>query len=49
MDAESDAIEAAVNKVLDDGLRTVDIMSEGMTKVSCSGMGEAVAKAVVEA
>ncbi len=49
MDAESDAIEAAVNKVLDDGLRTVDIMSEGMTKVSCSGMGEAVAKAVAEA
>lgn len=46
MDAESDAIEAAVNKVLDDGLRTGDIYSEGMTRVSCSGMGEAVAAAI---
>jgi 3-isopropylmalate dehydrogenase len=35
-------IEQAVNKVLDQGLRTVDIMSPGMTQVSCSEMGEAV-------
>lgn len=47
MDAESDAVEAAVNKVLDDGIRTVDIYSEGMTKVSCSAMGDAVAAAVL--
>ena len=36
---ESDAIENAVNKVLDMGYRTGDIMSEGCTKLSCSQMG----------
>ena len=40
MDAESEAIEAAVNKALDDGYRTGDIMSEGMTQVTCSEMGD---------
>ncbi|VAW98281.1 3-isopropylmalate dehydrogenase [hydrothermal vent metagenome] len=35
-------IEAAVNKVLDDGLRTQDIYSDGMKKVSTSEMGDAV-------
>lgn len=40
---EAEAIEIAVNKVLDDGFRTVDIMSEGMTKISCSEMGDKVA------
>ncbi len=49
MDAESDAVEAAVNQVLDDGIRTVDIYSDGMTKVSCSEMGEKVAAAVLAA
>lgn len=49
MDAESDAIEAAVNKVLDDGLRTGDIYSDGMTKTTCSGMGDAVAAALLQA
>ena len=40
MPAEADAIEAAVNQVLDEGYRTTDIMSEGMKKVSCSEMGD---------
>ncbi|MGM0541950.1 MAG: 3-isopropylmalate dehydrogenase [Pseudomonadota bacterium] len=39
-------IEAAVSKVLDQGLRTGDICSEGMTKVSCSEMGDAVVAAL---
>lgn len=46
MNAEADAIEKAVEKVLADGLRTGDITSEGCTKVSCSQMGDAVAAAV---
>ncbi len=47
MDAESDAIEAAVNAVLDKGMRTGDIMSEGMTRLGCAAMGAAVAEAVL--
>lgn len=35
-------IEDAVGQVLDQGLRTADIMSEGMTKVGTDAMGEAV-------
>lgn len=44
--AEADAIEAAVNKVLDDGYRTGDIMQDGCTKVSCSQMGDLVAERI---
>jgi 3-isopropylmalate dehydrogenase len=44
--AMADRIENAVSKVLDDGLRTVDIYSEGMTKVSTSEMGDAVVAAL---
>ena len=40
MTAEADAVESAVNKVLDAGFRTGDIMSEGMKLVSCSEMGD---------
>jgi 3-isopropylmalate dehydrogenase len=40
------AIEAAVNKVLDQGLRTADIMSEGGTRVSTREMGDAVLAAL---
>ena len=43
MAAEADAIEAAVNKALDDGYRTGDIMQEGKTRVSCSEMGSIIA------
>ncbi len=39
LDKEADAIEAAVKTVLKEGYRTVDIMSEGCTKVGCSEMG----------
>ncbi|ABD81344.1 3-isopropylmalate dehydrogenase [Saccharophagus degradans] len=41
--AAADAIEAAVGAVLDDGLRSADIFSEGMKKVSTQEMGDAVA------
>lgn len=44
----ADAIEAAVGKVLDQGLRSADIYSEGTTKVSTSEMGDAVVAALNE-
>lgn len=37
---EADCIEGAVDRVLEAGLRTGDIMSEGMTLVGCSEMGD---------
>lgn len=40
---EADAIEKAVNKVLDDGYRTGDIMQDGCKKVMCNEMGDLVA------
>lgn len=40
---EADAIENAVNKALDDGYRTGDIMQEGCTRLSCSEMGNIIA------
>lgn len=46
MNDEADAIEKAVEKVLADGIRTGDIMSEGCRKVSCSEMGDAIAAAI---
>ena len=42
LDEEADAIEAAVQKVLEDGYRTVDIMSEGCQLVGCDAMGDAI-------
>jgi 3-isopropylmalate dehydrogenase len=42
----ADRIEAAVIRVLDQGLRTPDIMSEGMTEVNCEAMGDAVLAAL---
>jgi 3-isopropylmalate dehydrogenase len=42
----ADRIEMAVNKVLDQGLRTPDIMSDGMTEVNCEAMGDAVVAAL---
>lgn len=44
--AMADRIEKAVSKVLDDGLRTADIYSAGMTKVTTSEMGDAVLAAL---
>jgi 3-isopropylmalate dehydrogenase len=40
----AERIEKAVSDVLDDGLRTADIYSDGMQKVSTTEMGEAVIK-----
>ena len=40
LDKEADMIEAAVSKVLEDGIRTIDIMSEGCRLVSCTEMGD---------
>ena len=44
--ALADRIEAAVSRVLDAGLRTPDIMSAGMRRVSTREMGEAVVAAL---
>jgi 3-isopropylmalate dehydrogenase len=44
--AQADRVEQAVQKVLASGLRTADIISEGMTKVSTSEMGDAVVAAL---
>ena len=40
MTEEADDIENAVSKTLDEGCRTVDIMQDNMTKLSCSEMGD---------
>ncbi len=40
------AIEDAVSRVLDQGLRTADIYSEGCKKVSTAEMGDAVLAAL---
>ncbi len=42
MVAEADRLEAAISAVLDDGLRTKDILSEGMTEVGTGAMGDAI-------
>ena len=43
MKDEADAIEAAVNKALDDGYRTPDIYKDGFIKVGCTEMGDILA------
>ena len=45
--AAADAIEAAVEKVLDDGIRTPDIVTESCTKVGTVEMGNAVVAALL--
>lgn len=42
----ADAIDAAVRKVIDNGLRTGDIWSEGTQRVGTREMGEAIAAAL---
>ena len=44
--AAADRIEAAVSKVLSQGLRTADIQSDGMTRVGTREMGDAVVRAL---
>ena len=46
MAREADAVEAAVDAVLDSGLRTADIMSAGMKRAGCREMGAAIAAAI---
>jgi 3-isopropylmalate dehydrogenase len=41
---EADAVEAAVGKALDEGFRTGDIMSKGMTLVGTKEMGSIIAR-----
>src|SRR5689334_278076 len=40
MVAEADRLEAAISGVLDDGLRTKDIFSEGKTEIGTAAMGD---------
>ena len=42
LDNEADALEKAVQDVLNDGHRTKDIISKGMKEVSTSVMGDAI-------
>lgn len=47
-EANAQRIEAAVRKVLADGIRTADIYTAGTKKVSCSEMGDAVVAALAD-
>ena len=40
LDREADAVEAAVSRVLTDGYRTIDIMSEGKKQIGTKEMGD---------
>ena len=42
LDKEAEQLDKAVQSVLDDGLRTKDIMSKNMKEVSTSVMGDAI-------
>lgn len=41
---EANAIRKAINKVLDEGYRTADIMSEGLKQVGCAKMSELISE-----
>ena len=43
LDKEADAIEKAVEKVLKEEYRTIDIMSEGKKQVGTAEMGDLIA------
>ena len=42
LDREADLLDQAVQKVLNDGLRTKDIASKGKKEVTTSQMGDAI-------
>jgi len=42
LEQEADNLDQAVQKVLDDGLRTKDILTKGNKEVSTSQMGDAI-------
>ena len=46
LDAEADAVEAAVCQVLKEGYRTGDIMAEGCSQVGTAEMGTLIAERV---
>lgn len=46
LDKEADAIDAAVKKVLQDGYRTIDIMSTDMKQVGCKEMGDLIVERI---
>ena len=46
LDKEADAIDGAVKKVLQDGYRTIDIMSTGMKQVGCKEMGDLIVERI---
>lgn len=46
LDKEADAVEAAVQKVLTEGFRTVDIMADGMKQVGTIEMGDLIAERI---
>ena len=46
LDEEAAAVEAAVTKVLEDGYRTVDIMSDGCKQVGTVEMGDLIAERI---
>lgn len=46
LDEAATAVERAVKKVLEDGYRTGDIMSEGCERVGCSKMGSLIAERI---
>ena len=51
LDKEADAIEKAVEKVLEDGFRTVDLLPKGQEDkfelVGCSRMGDLIAERII--
>lgn len=46
LDQEADAVEAAVQQVLTEGYRTVDIMSDGCIEVGTARMGDLIAERI---
>ena len=46
LDKEADAVERAVAKVLAEGYRTIDIMSEGKKQVGTEKMGDLIAGSI---
>lgn len=46
LDKEADAVEQAVRQVLQEGYRTLDIMSEGCVQVGCRQMGDLLAERI---
>lgn len=46
LDREAEAVEEAVKSVLEDGIRTTDIMSDGCRLVSCTDMGDEIVKRI---